>query len=453
MKWFSTTILFFLFATCVASAQLYFPPNVGTTWEKVSNAELGWCAERVDSLTKLLSDSHTKGFIILKDGKIAYEQYFGDFLQTDNWYWASAGKSLTSVLIGIANQEGRLQLSDKSSKYLGEGFTSLTSEQEAKITVLHQLTMTSGLDDASGDPHCTLPECLKYKADPGSRWAYHTAPYTLLDGVISASTGMPINTYLATRVKSVTGMDGGYVKVDYNNIMVSTVRSAARFGLLMLNGGKWNETEVLSDKEYFRNSTTTSQNLNKSYGYLWWLNGKPSFMLPTLQFVFDGSLSPDAPADMYSALGKNDQIIDIIPSLNMVVVRFGDPASADGRELGVTFINEIWKQINALNCATSVAEIERLHKCNIQLSADHTSLTLQCSAINRNAFIDVINTRGEVVSTGGGVVSSSGDGVNKSSDVGQLGSVHAEVSVSGFASGVYLLRVRGSEQHVHKFVK
>ena len=53
--------------------------------------------------------------------------------------------------------------------------------------------------------------------------------------------------------------------------------------------------------------TSVSQNINNSYGYLWWLNGKSSFMLPTLQTVFDGSMIPNGPNDMIMALGANDQ--------------------------------------------------------------------------------------------------------------------------------------------------
>lgn len=44
--------------------------------------------------------------------------------------------------------------------------------------------MTSGLNDRVPDPNCTIPECLIYKSDTGTRWAYHTAPYSILDNVI-----------------------------------------------------------------------------------------------------------------------------------------------------------------------------------------------------------------------------------------------------------------------------
>ena len=80
----------------------------------------------------------------MKDGKIVLEEYFNGHDSTSNWYWAS-GKSLTAFLIGIAQQENYLNISDTTSTYLGQGWTSLNPIQEEKITIRHQLNMTSGL--------------------------------------------------------------------------------------------------------------------------------------------------------------------------------------------------------------------------------------------------------------------------------------------------------------------
>ena len=103
-------------------------------------------------------------------------------------------------------------------------------------------------------------------------------------------------------------------------------RSMARFGLLLLNKGKWNETTILADNDYFNHQTQSSQALNPSYGYLTWLNGKSSYRLPQTQLSFDGPLIPNAPMDTYAALGKNDQKIYVVPSQNLVVIRMGESA-------------------------------------------------------------------------------------------------------------------------------
>lgn len=335
-----------------SSAQnLYFPPVVGNEWETIPPSDLGWCQERIDSLYDLLEENNTKAFIILKDGKIVLEKYFGTFQQDSVWYWASAGKSLTSCLVGIAAQEGVLSLSDTTSKYLGEGWTACTPEQEDKITVRHQLTMTTGLDDKVPENYCTLDTCLLYKADAGTRWAYHNAPYTLLDGVVEAATGQSLNAWFQQKIRVATGINGIFLPSGYNNIFWSKPRSMARFGLMILNHGNWDGNQILTDTSFFNAMINTSQDLNLSYGYLWWLNGKASYMLPTLQIVFPGSLMPHAPDDMISALGKNGQYINVVPSQNLVLIRMGN--APDGSEVPVALNDKIWEYVNELDCGTT----------------------------------------------------------------------------------------------------
>jgi CubicO group peptidase (beta-lactamase class C family) len=288
----------------------------------------------------------------LKDGKIVIEEYFGkqsnsttDFTVTSNWYWASAGKTLTSAIVGIANSQGKINFDAKTSDYLGVGWTSLTLTQESKITVRHQLTMTTGLDDGVANKDCTDKACLIYKADPGTRWAYHNAPYTLLDGVITNATSKTLNAYLSEQLLTKIGMDGSYLKIDLNNVFFSTPRSMARFGLLLLNKGKWDQTQLIPE-DYFTLMTTTSQNINLSYGYLTWLNGKATSMAPSSQVVFPAEITANAPDDMFAAMGKNGQLINVVPSKNLVIIRMGDVP--DASLVPFTFQNELWAKLNAI---------------------------------------------------------------------------------------------------------
>ena len=124
----------------------------------------------------------------------------------------------------------------------------------------------------------------------------------------------------------------------------------ARFGLLNLNKGIWNTDTLMKDSMYFKAMVNTSQTLNNSYGYLWWLNGKSSFMAPQSQLVIPGPLMSNAPNDMFCALAKNDQKIYVIPSQGLVVVRQGN--SAGGFNLAASaFDNVLWDYINKLNCS------------------------------------------------------------------------------------------------------
>jgi CubicO group peptidase (beta-lactamase class C family) len=261
-------------------------------------------------------------------------------------------------MAGIAQQENKLSINDKTSKYLGQGWTSCTPQQEDKITIWHQLTMTSGLEDNVPDPFCTLKSCLVYKADAGTRWAYHNGPYTLLDSIIEAATGTTLNNYTTLKLKNPTGMTGQFVRIGYNNVFFSTARSMARFGLLMLNKGNWNGTPVMTDMTYFNQLINTSQQINKSYGYLWWLNGKSSHMLPSSQFVFNGTMCPNAPADMYAGMGKDGQFVNVVPSQNLVWVRMGE--APDGLPVPYLLNDNIWSYINKLDCnTTSINDLEK----------------------------------------------------------------------------------------------
>jgi CubicO group peptidase (beta-lactamase class C family) len=327
---------------------LYFPPTSGTDWQTIIAASLGWDETQLNNLYPYLQSKDTKAFIILKNGKIVAEKYFGTFTTDSLWYWASAGKTMTGFLVGIAQQEGLININDKTSKYLGTGWTSEPLAKENLITIKNQLTMTSGLDDGVADADCTLPACLVYKADAGTRWAYHNAAYTLLDGVVEKASGLTYNTYFQQKIRDKIGMSGLWVKTpNSNNIYYSNARSMARFGLLMLNKGKWDNTVILADTNYFKAQINTSQNLNLSYGYLTWLNGKASSMLPQSQIVFPVSIIPNAPADLYAALGKNDQKIYVVPSQNLVIIRMGN--TAGGVSLaGSDFDNELWGKLKAI---------------------------------------------------------------------------------------------------------
>lgn len=347
-------IIFFIANIKTEAQNLYFPPNGSSDWDTLSATSLGWCTSEINNLYNYLDSINSKSFIVLKEGKIVLEKYFDGFEKDSLWYWASAAKTVTSFLVGIAQQEGKLSLSDTSSTYLGIGWTNCSTEQEKKITIQHQLTMTSGLDDEVADNHCTLDSCLIYKADAGTRWAYHNAPYTLLDKVLQNATGQTLNALYLNKLRNPIGMNGAFFPMDYDNLLITTPRSMARFGLLILNKGKWNGNQILTDTNYFNQMTNTSQNINLSYGYLWWLNGKTSCMVPETQLVFPFSICPDGPPDMIAALGKNGQIINIVPSQNLVFIRMGDmPGTGD---VPFTLNNEIWKRLNLVICNTSVNE-------------------------------------------------------------------------------------------------
>lgn len=328
----------------------YFPPTDGSSdWETKSISELGWNQAAVQPLLDYLELKNTKSFIILVNGRIVIENYFNGHNANTLWRWNSAGKTLTSTVTGIAEQEGYLNSNNKVSDYIGTGWTSAPLTKENLITCKNLLCMNSGLDDTLGDD--VSPSNLQYIADSGTRWAYHNV-YVKLQDIVEQATGQSWNNYFNTKLRDKIGMSTNGIwfagtGVNYGlKIYFSNTRSMARFGLLALNDGNWNGTQVINSN-YINQATNTSQNSNLSYGYLWWLNGKSSYHLPQTQFQFNGSLIYSAPNDMYMALGKDDQKIYVVPSKKMVVIRMGD--AADSENLALSDFDEVvWQKINNL---------------------------------------------------------------------------------------------------------
>jgi CubicO group peptidase (beta-lactamase class C family) len=346
-----------VFTTSIISQGLYFPPNNGT-WETMDPADLNWCKGKLDSLNEFLADNNTKGFIVLKGGKIVLEEYFDNFTQDSFWYWASAGKSLAGFLVGLAQEQGHIDIDDPVSDYLGSGWTNTTSEQEAAIKIWHQLTLTTGLDERGVDQNCVRPECLRHRTEPGSRWYYYNATYRLVQDVVAAASGMTFQQFTGSQLRNSVGITGIWL----NYIFFSQPRSMARFGLLMLAEGEWDGVTIMNDKEYFADMINTSQPHNEAYGYLWWLNGKSSFQLPGTTATFPGPIIPTAPADMYAALGANDQKIYVVPSERLVVIRVGNAASPDPILSLSSFDGQLWEILSDLECTTSSKDRPKRNK-------------------------------------------------------------------------------------------
>jgi len=334
--------------TTVTSQILYFPPVSGT-WTTTTAASLGWNTAGLNDLNTYLQSVGTKAFIILKDGKIVTEQYYGSFTADSACYWDSAGKTVTGFLVGIAQTQNLVNINNSVSSYIGKGWTSETTAQESAITVKNLLSMTSGLNDnIQPNNYSTLPGSFTYLAPAGARWAYHTGAYTILDSVLEKTSGLSFNTYFQQNLANKIGMSGLWYKVpNANNILYSNARSMARFGLLMLAKGKWDNQVILSDTNYFNAQVNTSQNYNLSYGYLTWLNGKASEMLPGFQTVAPTDVIPNGPNDMFMALGKNDQKVYVVPSQNLVVIRMGN--SVGGVSLAQSdFDNTLWGKLKSI---------------------------------------------------------------------------------------------------------
>ncbi len=325
----------------IPNESVYFPSINTNEWETISPNQLNWNLNELEELRSFLTDKNTKSFMVLVNGKIVIEDYYNGHTAIDTWQWNSAGKTLVTATTGIAQQNGLINIDNKVSDYISTEWTSTTAQQEELITVKNLLSMTSGLND---EPQLVIKPNLTYIADAGTRWAYGNVFQRLMN-IVEDSSGIEFENYFNNELRDKIGMEGFWNNGLIYRIYNSDTRSMARFGLLASQNGDWDGVQII-DEDFFIQSKITSQSINPSYGYLWWLNGKSKYMLPSTQTEFSGELVPNAPSDMVAAMGKDEQRIYIVPSQNLVIIRMGE-ATVSGDDFALSsFDNVFWEKFN-----------------------------------------------------------------------------------------------------------
>jgi CubicO group peptidase (beta-lactamase class C family) len=268
-------------------------------WEAVDAEEVGWSASGLDEVMSLVGEEHSTSLVVLVGGRIVTERYWGSTDAETARDIASCQKSVVSTLCGGAGELGLLDLDEAVASYLGAGWA---EGDEGEVTVRHLLTMTSGLD----------PRTLQRRARPGTRWRYNTAAYQKLRLVLEEVAAQPIEGITRSWLFDPIGVSersaGGERRSGAWGLSM-TARDLARFGLLVQRRGTWGDEQVVPTS-WFDEALAPSQDMNTSYGYLWWLLGRP-----------------DAD-DLVAALGAKDQKLYICPSRDFVVVRQGGEASS-----------------------------------------------------------------------------------------------------------------------------
>jgi CubicO group peptidase (beta-lactamase class C family) len=318
-------------------ATYYYPPLTGNTWETISPTTLGWNTNKLNELIEYVRTNNSTAFIILYKGRIVSEHYWNGFTPTSSERIFSSTKSIGAFMIGLAQEQGKLNINEKVSTYLGTGWSSAPLFRENLITVKHLISMTSGLTDA-----------LAYEAQPGTKWYYNTPAYHKIYAVLAAAYNQTNDQYTREQLWNKIGMQQSFWDVEPGNgpSMSCSGRDMARFGLMMLADGKWNGVPVMNSNSYFTEMLSASQSLNPSYGYLWWLNGQSSFILPgTTGQSFPGNLMPNAPLDLKAALGFADKKIYVVKSRDLVVIRHGQASNAPITQALSNFDNEIWRRM------------------------------------------------------------------------------------------------------------
>jgi CubicO group peptidase (beta-lactamase class C family) len=309
------------------------PEEIGDGWETASLKEEDIDSEIIDEMMHdILSgnDKNIHSILLIKNGKLVFEEYFYGYNRDKLHFLASVSKSITSILIGIAiDQKSTAVAETKGYEFFPKYTGTKWIDQKYPITLQHMLTMSAGLDWESmkysrTDPRHTTHKMydsydpIKFILErnlikaPGEKFNYNSGLTILLGEIVKNTSGLYIDEFAGKYLFRPLGIsdyhwdrfpDGAIIQTDGG--LYLRPRDMAKIGYMMLRDGKWKDQQIVP-KEWVEDSTKRHIDaLGIGYGYQWWI-GKTTFNNQTIEVLF--------------ASGHGGQKIFIIPKLDLVVV-------------------------------------------------------------------------------------------------------------------------------------
>ncbi len=295
-------------------------------WETSTPEAEGVSPAGLEKLKALFTEKKTQAALVIRHGKIVAEWYWDGKDKESRFQAFSVTKSIASTAIGLLIKDGKVKLEQSASDFIPEW----KNDERKEITVRHLITMTSGLTNNDGTIFGQKDQLGKSIALPklkqaGTLWNYNNGACNTLSQVITAASGKEMNDFLTERLYKPLGitnfeMDKSEGKTLAYMGMHTSARELAKIGYLFLRDGKWKKKRLLP-KGWVAEATNTSQELNKEYGYLWWVRTK--------------NADPNLPKDSYNAAGFGGQFISVFPSQDLIVIRLtslleGNASNVDG---------------------------------------------------------------------------------------------------------------------------
>jgi CubicO group peptidase (beta-lactamase class C family) len=266
----------------------------------------------------------TRSLLVIYKDKIIAEKYETGFDKNSKILGWSMTKSITSAMFGILQKQGKYDI------YKPAPIKEWQNDELKIITTNDLLHMNSGLEwEEKYDKICDATKML-FEAEnmsrvqlekpaafkPNTHWNYSSGTTNLLSGILRSqfkSHQEYLDFWYSALIDKIgmnsmiveTDMAGNYVGSSYG---WATTRDWSKFGLLYLHKGNWNGEQIL-DESWVKYTSTPTNTSNGRYGGHFWLNASGHF--------------PDVPRDMYYCSGFQGQMVAIIPSLDLVIVRMG----------------------------------------------------------------------------------------------------------------------------------
>lgn len=283
---------------------------------------------------KYMDTWKTSSFLIVKNDRVIYEHYWDEHHPETVSNSFSAAKTVVSILIGIALEDGDIKsLDEPVRKYIPE----FSGKGKEKITIRHLLAMSSGLDWTESGKNPLSENAESYygwdlrglvtrqhvERAPGKEFIYQSGNSQLLAFILEKATGKDLSLYASEKLwKPIGSESDAFWSLDKENgaekafcCLYSTTRDFARIGKVLANHGKWNETQVIPasyfDEMVKNPEMTTEEGVpNTRYGLHIWTyvsNGHP----------------------VYYCRGIKGQYIIAIPDEQLIIVRTGHKRAPD----------------------------------------------------------------------------------------------------------------------------
>ncbi|MEO1021560.1 MAG: serine hydrolase [Bacteroidota bacterium] len=288
--------------------------------------------------------------ILIKDGKLVLEEYLNGHSAQEPHDMRSVTKSIRSLLLGIAIDEGFIHsVDDPVSTYLTNPTPRKNLDPRKKdITIKHLITMSTGLDCNDWDKKSRGQEdkvhrkkdWLQYTLDlpmindPGEVSTYCSMGSVLAAEIISRSAGMTIEAFAQKYLfepLGITNVRWGHTSrkkvIPSGKRVYMTSRDMAKIGLLVQQEGMWNGRRIVS-KTWIEESTTPTTTITGiDYGYLWW-----TIPFKSDERIFSATL----------AMGNGGQYIMMFPEIDLIAVFTGGAYNSEEDKLPFTIMNRIF---------------------------------------------------------------------------------------------------------------
>lgn len=270
------------------------------------------------------SNINIHSLMMVRNGEVFLDAYFYPYDGSTYHDMASVTKSVMTTLIGIAVDQGKIDLDEPMLSFFPDRTIANLDARKERITVRHMVSMTSGFRCIARPSEVTLEEMMAspdwvqfaldrpMAAEPGTRFVYDSPGMHLLSAILQEATGMTAMEYARENLFEPLGITDVHWVVDPQGIYRGSgalslhPRDAAKLGLLFLYQGRWEEKEIISS-DWIAEATTkqveTGLDYSEDYGYGWWISRE--------ELVF------------FRADGSGGQRILVIPPMNLVLVTTG----------------------------------------------------------------------------------------------------------------------------------